>query len=302
MIFKDRRKRMKYSAALYMRLSKDDGGGESSGIESQRLLLQAYARSHKYPIYSEYIDDGWSGTRYDRPAFCKMREDIEAKKVNMVITKDFSRLGRNYILTGELTEEYFPAHSVRFIAINDGYDSELGGDDMAPFRHVVNEMYARDISRKIRTALHAKVMAGQYIGSFAPYGYRKDANDKNRLIPDEKSAEIVVMIFKMKESGQKSSDIAEKLNKMKIHVPLDYRNTGTVYGESERKWTSSGVCKILRNQVYIGNTVQGKNKKISFRSPDSVGIPSRDWVVVKNTHHAIISSELYEKINHRKKQ
>ena len=176
---------MIYKAGLYMRLSKDDGQRESSGIESQRLLLRDFAKRENIEVFDEYVDDGYSGTSYDRPAFGRLLTDIEEKRINTVIVKDMSRLGRNYIVTGELTEVYFPEHFVRFIAINDGYDSKFGNDDMAPFRHVVNEMYARDISRKIRSALYAKMKEGQYIGSFAPYGYRKSNENKNVLVIDE---------------------------------------------------------------------------------------------------------------------
>ena len=154
---------MEYAAGLYMRLSREDGKRESAGIESQRLMLREYAKRKGFLIVGEYVDDGYSGTNYERPAFERLRQDIESGKINMVITKDLSRLGRNYIASGELTEEYFPSHNVRFIAINDGYDSADGEEDISPFRHVINEMYARDLSRTIRSALYAKMYEGQYI-------------------------------------------------------------------------------------------------------------------------------------------
>jgi len=284
---------MEYRAALYMRLSKDDGRGESLGIEGQRLLLENYAREKNIFVVDEYIDDGYSGTSYDRPDFLRMLDDVERGRINTVIVKDMSRLGRNYIATGELLEVYFPERSVRFIAINDGYDSNLGEDDMAPFRHVMNEMYARDISKKIRSSLYAKMRDGQYIGSFAPYGYKKSEDDKNMLVPDGDAAENVRRIFDMRYGGSSTSDIVEFLNKNQTPVPLDYRLACNGQTSKGRKWTCSGVCKILRNQVYIGNTVQGKSRKPSVKSRRSFPIPRDKWIVVKNTHIPIISEEVF---------
>ena len=185
-----------YRAALYMRLSKDDeGAGESSSITNQRDMLTAYAGEHGYRICCEYVDDGYPGTSFDRPAFQRMLRDIEARRVNLVLTKDLSRLGRDYIQTGQYTEVYFPAKKVRYIAVNDGFDSESQYTDIAPFKHVVNEMYARDASKKIRSAFAAKMRGGSYIGNFAPYGYQKDPGDKNHLVPDGAAAAVVQKIF-----------------------------------------------------------------------------------------------------------
>ena len=292
---------MQYKAALYMRLSRDDGGRESAGIESQRLLLRDYARTHGFSVIDEYVDDGYSGTRYDRPAFTRMLSDIEAGRIDLVLTKDLSRLGRNYIASGELTEVYFPEHKVRFIAINDGYDSALGADDMAPFRHVMNEMYARDISRKIRTALRAKILDGQYIGSFPPYGYRKCAEDKNRLEPDPVSAAVVKEIFALSAEGKTPSDIAEKLNRSGTPIPLDHRNLQEGKPSLHRLWRSSGICKILRNRTYLGHTIQGKTEKPSFRSQSSLPKRPTEWVVVENTHPPLVSEALFRAAERRKK-
>ena len=291
-----------YRAALYMRLSREDGGAESAGIESQRLLLRAYAEEQGYEIYDEYVDDGYSGTRYDRPAFARMRADVEAGAVNLVLVKDLSRLGRNYIVTGELTEVYFPEHRVRLIAINDGYDSARGEDDMAPFRHVMNELYARDISRKIRTALRAKILDGQYIGSFAPYGYRKSRENKNRLEEDREAAQTVRRIFEMAAEGASSRQIAEALSRDGVPVPLDYRRGVQEKSSAARPWSASGVCKILRNQVYLGHTVQGKSGKLSFKAKVSRPRPRSEWIVVPNTHPPLVSEELFARAAHRKKQ
>ena len=216
---------MKYRAALYMRLSKDDGGAESSSIQSQRSLLLSYAGEHGFSVYNEYVDDGWSGTNFDRPEFLHMLSDIEAGQVNLVLVKDLSRLGRDYIGTGRYTEIYFPSKGVRCIAVNDGYDS-LGGDsDLIPFKHVMNEMYARDISRKIRSALAVRMGEGVYIGNFAPYGYQKDPARRGRLEPDPEAAAVVQRIFEAAavEADFTPRAMAERLNAEGILPPALYR-------------------------------------------------------------------------------
>ncbi len=245
------------------------------------------------------MDDGYSGTHYDRPAFCRMQRDIEQGKINLVITKDLSRLGRNYIVSGELTEVYFPMHGVRLIAVNDSYDSMDGRDDMAPFRHVMNEMYARDISRKIRTALRAKAQNGQYIGSFAPYGYRKNPDNKNSLIPDDEAARVVKQIFCEAANGIPTKQIAARLTAQGVPVPLDYRCQKQGKPIKGTSWTASGICKILRNPTYLGHTVQGKTEKYSFRSTSSRPVAKSQWIVVKNTHEAIIDKEIFLIVNQR---
>ncbi len=290
---------MEYLAGLYMRLSREDGGRESAGIDGQRLLLRAYAEQNGFSVAEEYVDDGYSGTNYRRPAFERMLRDIEAGRINMVLTKDLSRLGRNYLASGELTEVYFPSHNVRFIAINDGFDSEKGQDDMAPFRHVINEMYARDISRKIRSSLHAKMREGRYIGSFPPFGYRKAEEDRNRLVPDPPAAETVRRIFAWAGQGECTKDIVEKLNCEEIPIPLDHRRIRQGKSSLRRKWTPSGVCKILSNEVYLGHTVQGKNEKLSFRSERVVSKPRQEWIVVKNTHEALVDEETFQRAKKR---
>lgn len=293
---------MEYNGALYIRLSREDGGRESAGIESQRLLLRNYARQQAFEIKEEYVDDGYSGTKYDRPAFGKMLADIESGLINLVLVKDLSRLGRNYIATGELTEVYFPEHRVRLIAVNDGYDSDNSIDDITPFRHVMNEMYARDISRKIRTALRAKAQDGQYIGSFAPYGYRKSEENKHFLVPDEDAAVWVRLIFCMAAQGQTTQKITEILNQKKIPIPLDYRKMKRGEAMLLRPWTPSGVCKILRNPTYLGHTVQGKSEKRSLKSQRSCPKPKNEWIVVKNTHEPLVSEELFALAQRRKPQ
>lgn len=289
-----------YIAGLYIRLSKDDDKeGESSSVSTQRKMIKAFAKENNFIIYDEYVDDGYSGTNFERPSFKKMIEDIENKKINLVITKDLSRLGRDYITAGKYTEIYFPSKSVRYIAINDGYDSESQYTDIAPFKNLINEMYARDTSKKIRSAFYTKMNEGNFISNFAPYGYKKDPQNKNHLIPDEESANIVKKIFNMAASGNPPVKIAQYLNYNQILTPSEYRckkhpHLNIDNYSKHKNWTSSTISKMLKNQVYIGNTVQGKTSKISFKSNLKVNKPKEEWITVKNTHSPIIDKEIFD--------
>lgn len=290
----------KYTAGLYMRLSKDDGNNESSSIGNQRKILRAFSKEKCFEIYDEYIDDGYSGTNFERPEFKRMIEDIENKKINLVITKDLSRLGRDYITTGQYTEIYFPGKGVRYIAINDGYDSEGPYGDIAPFKNVVNEMYARDISRKIRSSLLIRMKDGHYIGNFAPYGYEKDKDNKSHLKVDKAVSEVLRAIFCLAANGCTPGKIAEFLNETGISSPIVYRckKYGIElknYAECKKHiWTSATVRKILKNEVYIGNTVQHKTSKLSFKVKASLRIPQNEWIKVENTHEPIIDKNTFE--------
>lgn len=294
-----------YKAALYMRLSKDDdNSNESSSISTQRKMLLSFVKENKFSVYDEYVDDGYSGTNFERPAFKRMIRDILDKKVNLIITKDLSRLGREYITTGQYTEIFFPEHGVRYIAINDGYDSINLYNDIAPFKNVVNEMYARDTSKKIKSAFETKMKEGSYIGSFAPYGYQKDSEDKNHLIIDENTAPIVQEIFDMAEMGTKPVDIARHLNSNGVMTPAMYRCHIKPYlnidNYSKRKeWTSESISKILRNIVYLGHTAQGKTEKASFKSKVTIAKPKSEWKIVKNKHEAIITKEQFDNVRKR---
>ena len=289
-----------YTAALYMRLSKDDdGAAESASIITQRKMLRSYAAEHGYVVFDEYVDDGWSGTNFDRPDFKRMIGDIEAKKVNMVITKDLSRLGRDYITAGQYTEIYFPSKGVRYIAIHDGYDSDSPYSDIAPFKNVINEMYARDTSKKIRSAFATKMRDGAYIAAFAPYGYQKDPADKNHLVVDRQSGQVVKRIFRMAAEGAPPAEIARSLNERGIPPPAVYRcmtHDGLdVNAYSKRQeWTSATIAKMLRNVVYLGHIAQGKTTKVSFKSQLTVRNPREQWIVVENTHEALVDQETFD--------
>ncbi len=288
-----------YRAGLYMRLSKDDEReGESSSITNQRKMLRAYAQEYGFTVYDEYIDDGWSGTSFDRPNFKRMIADIEAGQVNLVLTKDLSRLGRDYITAGQYTEIYFPSKGVRYIAINDGYDSDSPYTDIAPFKNVINEMYARDTSKKIRSAFATKMREGSYIGNFAPYGYQKDGENKNHLLPDPQAADVVKRLFRMAAEGTGLTEMARILNGEKVPTPAVYRclnrpDLNVEHYTKRREWTPAGISKILRNVTYLGHTAQGKTTKVSFKSKLSLSNPREDWIVVENTHEPLVDEETF---------
>lgn len=289
-----------YRAALYMRLSKDDVGAyESSSISTQRKMLRTYAKENHFLIYDEYIDDGWTGTNFERPDFKRMIQDILDKNVNLVITKDLSRLGRDYIMTGQYTEIFFPTNNVRYIAINDGYDSNSPYTDIAPFMNVVNELYARDTSKKIRSAFITKMEEGCFVGNFAPYGYKKSPDNKNKLVIDEDVAPIVRKMFELAASGQNPKAIADFLNNEGIITPAVYRCQKHPYLDisnytQRKEWTSGSVSKMLKNKVYLGHMAQGKTTKVSFKSKATITNEKDDWYVVENTHEPIISKEIFD--------
>ena len=299
-----------YKTALYLRLSKDDeGAGESSSITTQRSILQEYADKHGLVVVDEYSDDGFSGTNYDRPEFKRMISDIENGKINCVLTKDLSRLGRNSARTTDLLDEYFPAHRVRYISVIDGYDSfnlTSGTSMTASFMTIMNEMYARDISNKIRTAFNAKMERGECIASFAPYGYKKDVENgnKNRLVIDYQVAHIVKELFQMAADGKAPSEIAKYLNNKGVATPAMYHCLSLPYlnvdNYTQRKeWTSAMICKMLKNEVYLGKTLQGKTNKISFKSKVTQARPRSEWIVIENTHEPLITEEIFNIVRNR---
>lgn len=296
----------KFLAADYLRLSNEDGDKtESNSIRNQRSLIQDYvSRQKDITLVEEYVDDGYSGANYDRPSFQKMMEDVRSGKINCIIVKDLSRLGRNYIETGKYIENIFPVLGVRFIAVNDNYDSADTKNDadqiIVPFKNLINDAYCRDISMKIRSQLEMKRKNGQFTGSYAAYGYKKDPRDKNHLIIDPYAADIVRDIFRMKIEGYNNERIAEKLNEMGILIPMEYKrscglnfNSGFRSGKNP-KWGTSSVLRILKNEIYTGTMVQGKTRKVNYRVKDCVPVETENWIRVENTHEAIISKDIFE--------
>ena len=252
-------------------------------------------------------DDGYSGTNFDRPAWQRLKRDIEQGRINCVLTKDFSRLGRNSARMGDLLDEFFPAHRVRYISIIEGYDSQnitAGTAMTASLMPVLYELYARDISNKIRSSFHAKMEAGLFIGSFAPYGYRKDPADKNHLLPDPLTAWVVRRIFQWAGQGLGPGAIADRLNARCVSTPARYRATGRPYqasaGSEAPGWSSAAVCKLLKNEVYTGTTVQGKTEKLSFKCKQTRSNSAAAWIRVPGTHTPLVSRELFEQVQTRR--
>ena len=289
-----------YRAALYIRLSKEDESvGPSQSITNQQSLLEEFARKHHLQIYDTYIDDGWSGTSFDRPAFARMISDIEAKKVNMVITKDLSRLGRDYIMTGHYMERYFPEHRVRYISLLDGIDTgvESSANDITPFRAIMNDMYAKDISKKIKSVKRDKQRKGQFIGGKPVYGYKMHPTEKNKIVVDEEAAPTVRRIFAMALEGVSCRQIAAALNAEGIPTPAAYCGWSMGRrGPYTGLWSSERISDMLQNETYIGNMVQGRQVKISYKSKRCLHQARENWVVVENTHEPLIDAESFRKV------
>lgn len=296
----------KYRAALYVRLSKEDIGRESNktwsdseSIINQEQILREFAREHNVFVYGVYSDDGYSGTNFDRPDFQKMIDDIENGKVNMVITKDLSRLGREYVGVGYYEEIYFPEKEVRFIAINDGYDSESDSpmNMSAPYKNVHNDMFARETSQKVISVKRYKQRVGEFIGGKAPYGYVKSPTQKNKIVIDENTAPIVRMIFELALEGKSCREIAQKLTDDGVPTPAVYAGINlSVHGPYSKKWSSERISFMLQNEVYIGSMVQGRVRKVSYKSKKCRRIPREEWAVVRNTHEPIVDRDTFEKV------
>ncbi|MCL2852263.1 MAG: recombinase family protein [Defluviitaleaceae bacterium] len=284
-----------YTAGLYLRLSKDDERtGESVSIENQRLLLTNYAHEKGWEIREVYIDDGWSGTNFHRPAFRRMLRDAEDKRINLIIVKDLSRLGRNYIEVGRLTEETLPQLGCRFIAMNDSVDSLLGDNDMMVYRNLFNEFHSKDTSKKVRAVKLACMRQGKFLGTYAPLGYKKDPLNKHRLIIDEETAHIVRRMFGMRRAGSGFRSIAAIFNDECVPSPktIYYGRNGKKSTRAENGlWNESSVKAILRNEAYIGHMVQGKQGTVSYKNHKLVGKPKENWIRVENTHEPLVSLE-----------
>lgn len=291
---------MDYHVALYIRLSKEDESeGPSESVTNQKSLLEDFVKKNRLSVYDTYIDDGWSGTNFDRPDFQRMIGDIEAKKVNMVITKDLSRLGRDYIMTGHYMERYFPEKRVRYISLLDGIDTgvESSANDITPFRAIMNDMYAKDISKKIKSVKRDKQRKGQFIGGKPMYGYKMHPTEKNKIIIDEEVAPIVRRIFAMALSGVSCRQIAATLNEEGVLTPAVYCgwNMGRK-GPYAGLWSSERISEMLQNETYIGNMVQGRTVKISYKSKKCLRQARENWVVVEGTHEPLIDAEIFQKV------
>lgn len=285
-----------FRVGLYIRLSREDGDKEeSSSVTNQREILKRYvSEQENFFIVKEYVDDGWTGTNFDRPKFKEMIEDIEAGIIDTVITKDLSRLGRERLGVGHYTEIYFPEHNVRYIALLDNIDSYIdsGMNDMAPFKGVINDMYVRDISKKIRSSLIERKKAGNFLGVTAPYGYKKDPNNKFHLVINEKEEEVVKRVFRLYLEGNGLTKIAQILTKDGVPVPGESRNIGKTRKTAlYSSWKQTTIRRILDNRVYLGELVQFKRRKINYKSKRRITVPEEERYICKGTHEAIIDEE-----------
>ncbi len=302
-----------YNATLYYRISNDDrdledvGKSESNSIKNQRELIKQFVKNKTdIVIYRERIDDGYTGVNFERPSFKAMIEDIKAGRCNCIIVKDLSRFGRNYIEVGNYIEKIFPYLDVRFIAINDNYDS-LSSDNQSdsiilPFKNLMNDAYSRDISTKVRSQLEVKRNNGDFVGAFATYGYKKNPNNKNQLIVDEKVSHYIRDIFSWRLEGMSNEGIAKRLNSLGVESPLVYKksngtkySTGFIVGLSP-KWSANCINRILTNKIYIGTLIQGKTTTPNHKVNKKIHKEPSKWNEITNSHEAIISNATFEEV------
>lgn len=294
-----------YHAAIYLRLSREDGDVaegsrlESNSISNQKDLIMDFVGKHpEIHIHSIRVDDGYSGVDFNRPSFQQMLDDIKAGEVDCVIVKDLSRFGRNYIEAGRYIEKIFPMMGVRFIAVTDCYDSlekNNGTEMIVPFKNLINDAYSRDISIKIRSNLEVKRKRGDYIGAFVAYGYQKSFENKNKIVVDEYAAEVVKDIFRMKLLGMSQQTIADILNDNGILAPLAYKNSIGIHlktsfdmGEAP-KWNYVSVTRILKNEIYTGVLIQGRQTTPNYKVKTRITKPENQWIRIENNHEAIIN-------------
>lgn len=295
-----------YQAALYIRLSKEDGDRmESNSIANQRELIHSFLKERDdIHVCEEKVDDGYSGVDFNRPALLELLDDVKHGKINCIIVKDLSRFGRNYIETGRYIQQVFPFLGVRFIAINDNYDSEREDSQIdniiLPFKNLMNDSYSRDISIKVRSQIEVRQKRGDYIGSFPVYGYRRDRKCRGKLVVDDVAAGVVREIFDMRMKGYNNGRIAEYLNERGVPSPMEYKlrmnwKFATSFKRNpQAKWSHPAVERILKNEVYTGVMVQGKEKTLNYKVKKRIKIRKEDWIRVENTHEAIISKEDFE--------
>lgn len=290
-----------FKVAIYIRLSREDGDKEeSSSVTNQRDIITRFVKENKnFIIINEYVDDGWTGTNFNRPAFQRMLQDIDKGIIDTIITKDLSRLGRDYIDTGHYVQRYFPEKKVRYIAIIDGIDTlqDAGMNDIAPFKSVMNDMYVKDISRKIRSALQVRKKSGNFLGVTAPFGYMKNPENKYQLIVNEDEAKIVRYIFDLYLQGNGLTKISQILTQEGVPVPGEIRDIGTTRKTKLYNcWKQTTVSRILKNQVYIGNLEQFKRRKLNYKSKIRITVPEEERYICENTHEPIISKEKFEEV------
>ncbi|MGO3751662.1 MAG: recombinase family protein [Peptoniphilaceae bacterium] len=306
----------KFKTAIYLRLSRDDGQeekSESNSITNQRNILKDFVKNRlDMTIVKEFIDDGYSGATFARPAFMDMMSAVDEGTINCIIVKDFSRFGRDYIESGNYMQKIFPDKGVRFIAVNDNYDS-FNADTaethlVLPIKNFVNDSYCRDISTKVKSSQQVKRKNGEFIGAFATFGYRKNPKNKNKLIIDEKAADVVKLIYHSKLEGYSNQAIANRLNQLGFLSPMAYKKeNGSNYKTGfsnymDGKWSAKAIGRILKNRIYIGVLEQGKRVKINYKIDKSIEVSQNDWIIVKDAHEPIISKELFNRVQKMSKR
>ncbi|WP_300563440.1 recombinase family protein [uncultured Acetatifactor sp.] len=295
-----------YHTGIYLRLSVEDNGKkDADSMENQKNLLMEYVSARPYLMLTDiYMDNGFTGTDFERPEFNRMLQDARNGRINCIVVKDLSRLGRNYVEAGDYIEKVFPFLGIRFIAVNDHYDSDslTSGDELgASLKNVVNDVYTKDISRKVGTAMKQKRLRGEYIGNYAPYGYLKDPQDKNHLIIDQEIAPIVVEIFELRARGNGINTIARILNERDIPSPGRLRYERGIITNNNKKgsgllWSRHVLSDLLKNVVYIGNLAQGRSASCLYKGIPFHWTEESEWDLVENTHEAIISPELWKRV------
>ncbi|MBP3255871.1 MAG: recombinase family protein [Clostridia bacterium] len=292
---------MGYNVAAYLRLSKEDNENmESNSIINQRELIEQYIRSKSdLQLVDYYIDDGYSGTNFNRPGFRRLLQDMKNKKINCIIVKDLSRFARSHIEADMYFENIFPALNIRFISVIENIDSFENPDSMdnliVPFKNLLNDAYAKDISKKVRSALLTKRLNGEFIGTSATYGYLKDPKDKHKLIIDKVASKYVIQIFDSAKKGKTASEIANELNKSDVLTPYTYKVKNDNIGV-DKKWNAKMINVILQNRVYIGELIQGKKKVENYRTHKLVSTNKDEWIITENHHEPIISKEDFDNV------
>ena len=299
-------KQTEYKVGMYLRLSnEDERAGESLSIENQRKILSNYISEQGWTLYDEYVDDGISGTTFDRPGVQRMLDDAKNGRINLILCKDLSRFGRNYIQVGQYTDYIFPMYNIRFIALTDNVDtanSESTGMDMMPIMNVFNEWHAANTSKKLRAVINSNAKAGKYRTTYCAYGYFKGDDEKNTPVIDPQAAPVVRRIFEMRAEGKKPKQIADALNAEQIPTPMDYlyqRENKVNPHASVHLWSSSIVLRILGNPIYIGTLALMKTTTVSYKNHKRIRKDSSEWLMRENNHEPIISQELWDKVRER---
>lgn len=290
-------------AVMYLRLSKEDGEKiESNSISNQREIINSYVKRNQITMVKEYVDDGYSGANFERPNFKEMIKDAYDKKFDTIIVKDLSRFGRDYIEAGKFIQRIFPENGIRFISINDNYDSKSADMNdthlILPIKNFINDSYCRDISNKVKSSQKIKREKGDFISAFAPYGYKKSDENKNKLVVDEQAAPNIKNIFDMKLMGYSSKAIADELNHLGVLTPRKYKESqgfkcNGFQNIKGGNWSAKAVNRIIENEVYIGNTLQGKSITLNYKNKKQIEKEKEEWIRVEDTHEAIISKEIF---------